>query len=532
METDKFYLQKRTLFLILLFSTLTILSRVWMLDSSLNRVWWLWDDALYISVADSLRKGQGFMINFLEYNDLVVRTYTPHKILGYKYEVYESVSHPLRTHGPIYPMLLSFVFFMFSAEPSNWYYLAILTNMCITVFIAIIMYFFALRIYDHTTALLSSIIVVLLPPVYWFSLRALPHPLLFLLTLLTFHVANKASTYKMWFFTGILVALTHLTYPQGVLVFIALFIWCMYKKYVKELLVMITSYIVALFPWLLRNYLVFNDPFEGLAIPLKPILMFFGIEYGSKFYVSVWSWSINPLNVIAYIPKELIGLYHMNYVLFLLPFTILGFFTLRDKKILVPQFLFVLFSFLSYIYLGFATSREFVETKYLIPSFLLLLPLSIHGLLRVSHLAVRHLKKFLACVMITMLLIVGAVNLTDFAISLDKSINKPFSEKANERHFHEWLRSQNLVKEDDVVLTNAPHVLFLRTGLHGLLIPTKLLSNNSLVCYLINKYNVSYIVSYYSKIDKQFLSSYYDITELYSSGNIFLYKVRFCSQRS
>jgi hypothetical protein len=191
-------------------------------------------------------------------------------------------------------------------------------------------------------------------------------------------------------------------------------------------------------------------------------------------------------------------------------------------------------SVLSYIYLAFATNNVTVETKYLMSSFLVLLPLSMYGFNSLMSIHFSKLKNRVqtAARVGTILLFLGilVISLVSFNIHIDKDFNKPNAETSAEIQFHEWLRQQNLSRAA-VVLTNAPHVLYLRTGLKSLYLDSTS-ANSTQIEWLIDRYNVDYIAIYNYNFQpleallqlERILSSP-AITETYSTQSIRFYEV-------
>ncbi len=291
--------------LVVLF-VLVFVSRYPMLDSTVNKVWWNWDDSYYINVADNIRQGNGFNLNILEYNQVLTKN--PDGVI-YHYSDFDYVGRPYYFSGPMYPLFLATIFFISSAQPQNWYVIAAIGNLVLTGFVVISIYFLARRLFNSHIALIASIVAALLPSLYWYSIRPLPYPLLFLFVVLAFIVANKANSSagsKWWLLVGALSALAHLTHGSGLIVILTFLIWRITKRRFKDSLFLVIGYLLLMLPWMLRNQLLLGDFGLGLAIPSKTILSWFGINYGIPSSISAVTAinNFNILQVLLNIPRD------------------------------------------------------------------------------------------------------------------------------------------------------------------------------------------------------------------------------------
>ena len=503
---------------------------------------WLGDDLLYVSVADNMRKGNGLASDMVIWRQIL--TQTPTGETTYRYEEWEEVSHLIHNTGPIYPIFLAAVFIVSSAHPPNWYFVAALANSAVVMLVIAAIYLFSLRIFDRKTALLASIAAALLPSMYWYSMSASPLIPFFLLVILAFMAASRASGVEGWLLVGALAAIAHLTHGLGILVITTFLLWCLVERRFNDSLFLMIPYIGLMLPWMIRNQLIFGDFTLGTAIPVTDILRLIGIEYG---YGSTSGPSIaskfDVLQVLSNMHNELDQLYNMGYITQLLVFfAICGLYWFRNRRILVPQFIFLLLSLFGYINMAYATNRANLETRYLMPSLLVLLPLSMYGFHSIVFSAFPKLKtgkqgKCSPTLLTniartgTILLLLGGMvsSLVGFAADLDET-NKSYAETSDEVQVHEWLRQQQL-PEKTVVLTNEPYIIYLRTGLKSLYLHSKE-ANSTQIEWLIDRYDVDYIVIYLyhnqpleARSQLDLLAKNPGITEIHFGQSIRLYEV-------
>jgi len=532
---------KRTViiaFVVLLLS-LFVLSR-YPFISLLERSW-LGDDLLYVNVADNLRKGNGLASDILIWRQILAKT--PTGETTYRYEEWEEVSHSIHNIGPIYPLFLAAVFIVSSAHPPSWYIVAVLANSAVAILVIAAIYLFAHRIFDCKTALLASIAAALLTSLYWYSMEASPMVLFFLFVILAFIAASRASGVKGWLLVGALAAIAHLTHGLGILIIATFLLWCLIERRFKDSLFLMISYIGLMLPWMVWNQLAFNDFTLGTGIPLNFILGLFGVEYGSG-PISIPSSSFNVLQVLPNMHNELTQLYNMGYIApLLLFFAICGLYWYRNRRILVPQFIFFILSLLFYICLAFVTNRACPETRYLMCSFLVLLPLSMYGFINIVFASFSKLKtgeqgkKVGPTILINIartgaiLLLLGimVISLVDFAADLD-STNKAYAATSEELQVYELLRQQQL-PETTVVLTNEPYIIYRYTGMKSLYLHSEK-ANVTQIEWLIDRYDVDYIVIYCyqnqppeARSQLNLLARNPGITEIYSAPSIRLYNV-------
>lgn len=509
---------------------------------SLSQRSWVGDDLLYVNLADNLRKGSGLTSDILIWRQILSSSPTGEII--YRYQEWETVSHPIHNVGFIYPLFLAVVFMVFSAHPPSLYFVAAIANTAVTLLVIIAVFLFALKLFDRKTALLTSIAAALLPSLYWYSMQSDPLPLFFLWVILTFIVASKASGIKGWLLVGALVAVAHLTHGLGILIIATFLLWCLIERRFKDSLFLMISYISLMLPWFIRNQLLFGDFSLGTGIPASTILGWFKVKYGSigsSLSISATS-NFTIFDVLSKMYNDLTQTYNMGYIALLLFFAFCGLYWYKSRRILAPQFILLALSLLGYVYTAFAIGRVVPETRYLMCSFLVLLPLSIYGFINIVFASLSKVKpaeigkkvsftpltKIAQIGIILLLLGVMITSLIPFAANLDAT-NKTYAATNDELRVSELLKQQN--PETTVLLTNEPFVTYIFTGLKSLYLHSEK-TNITQLEWLINRYNVSYVVIY--RYDEQppdaclqldLLKKNPGVDEIYLSQKILVFNV-------
>lgn len=536
---------KRTVIIALLVSVLLLFVLLHYPLASLAQRSWLGDDLLYVNLAENLRKGNGLTSDIVVWSQILSSGPAGETI--YRYQEWGAVIHPVNNVGFIYPAFLAAVFSIFSAQPPSWYFMATVVNTIISLLVIIAASLFAFKLFDRRTAILTAFAVALLPSLYWYSMQSDPLSLFYLFVILTFALASKASGIKSWLLVGAFAAVAHLTHGSGILLIGSLFLWCLIERRFKDSLFLMLSYISLMLPWFVRNQLFFGDFSLGTSIPASTIFGWFGIKYGASASSLTFSGATAPsftiLQVLSNMYGELTNLYNMGYILLLLFFAICGIYWYRYKRLLTPQFIFIILSILGYIQLAFTTNRATPETRYLMASFLVLLPLSMFGFVKTVYAALRQFEvklfglfrriptfKFSKIAGISAVLLLMAVmllSLLSFAIQLD-STNRMYAVTNDEIQVANLLKQQS---SQTVLLTNEPLITYLHTGLASMYLHSDQ-TNVTQIEWLIGRYNVSYVVIYNyenltqdSRLQFDLLTNKPNVKLIYSSQEIHLFNV-------
>ena len=490
---------------------ITLLLRIAIIDSSFDRVWWKWDESFYINVADNIRDGNGFNLDILEYRQVFYKD--AQGDVQYIYDYYDHAGRPYYFAGPVYPLFLSGLFSFFHAEPPDWTVIPIIANLILLLLIVYFMYQIGKTLFDSDTAFWIAFTAGLFPALFWY-MGALPYILYYLFIVLSFYLLFKNYS---WWIIGAVIGLAHLTHGSGIVLFGTFFLYCLIKKQWKNSGKFALAYILMLMPYMIYNQIRLGDFGLGLSFPSSMILSLLHIVQGSAVSSVSLNYSVNFWEVIKYIPNELNRVYKMvHLVAGFLIFFMVGAFK-KNKNVLIFV-LYIVVSLGGYFYMAKISNDTSIETKYLMPAIFMLIPLAVYGFCSLKP------SVFLYSVVQTVLIITaGAV-----AIEIDVNYNQRMVESQEEIKFHEWVRGQDF-DEQTVVLTNAPQVLFLKTGLSGVYIHTEVLDQNTMD-YLVEKFDPEYylIYAYTSQLPKvrrnlTALASDYNLE--YQDKNILFYRI-------
>lgn len=273
---------------------------------------------------------------------------------------------------PLLPIVLQFVFLY-----EHPYELAIAFNVLLTAILVCVSFLFFRKIVNWKIATLTSLLVSLSPTLYFHSLRVLKEPLgylLFLLSLIIIEGISEENRYK-WIIVGFLVGLTNLSHQVGALLFLAIFIWTIWKRKYRRSATFMLSYLLTLSPWFVRNWLVLGWPLENTGIPIPNIW-----QWNSQTYISSHSsWSV--INFLYYTLGRLF-LEQQVFVL-LFAFALVGYILYLKRYKRETLYLFaviIIMDFFSVIYFAYSMNTESMEPRFFNSTFLLLTPFALFSL--------------------------------------------------------------------------------------------------------------------------------------------------------
>lgn len=529
-------------------------------ESSSQTLWG--DDVIHISVANSFREKNSFEYGF-------IYRYLPELSLDDTLD-YQPLPTSFKEKGPLYYLLLASIFKLNSSTPENWYiHGSILNNFLTSIFI-ILFFFFIKKEFNIKIALISSILVLLIPWFGWMSVRVVPYPLFLVLSISALFFLRKSKINYILF--GLFAGLAHLTHPNGIFLPAAYGIFLILNKEFRGLLISAVAYQAILSPWYFRNHLLFGDFGWGLTIPFSEHISSLLAPLSVPKIVSV-SYStvpstlfsnfekVTPLDIFQFSFYKMESLYNMEYiVLFVLILTPLAFFKVEKfrnniKKIIVIlaviassyffityihiAFVQVLFIFIlpivfayfiykkGYFYLLDKISRTYLflllfafisvlgfyywnvklgmitsdQKLFFLAAIFLLIPLAIIGLEKIISL-IRFTKiKHNKLISIVILGLVLSPIMTYLIIGIPEVYGSTefLHESEVDRALNSWIRKN--VAEDQIVASNNPGAVFLRTGITSVGFPQALgepsnadfLSNFN---KFINYYNLTHAIYY------------------------------------
>ncbi|MFX0203082.1 MAG: glycosyltransferase family 39 protein [Candidatus Hodarchaeota archaeon] len=209
-----------------------------------------------IQIAANLVDGKGYAI------DLSMRNYM--YFHGQQIPVIEG-TRPTALKPPIYPLMVALIFLLFGFK--NFFALflfqAIVSALtCGTVFLH-------LNKYSRNMAIIGSLGLALYPPFVYHSVTATENTtlLLFLIALFFFYLTRipRNNSLRNWIITGVVGAILALTEVAAIpfilasLFYLALFTITRNPHTFKNVTASIACFMVVISPWILRNYITFNE---------------------------------------------------------------------------------------------------------------------------------------------------------------------------------------------------------------------------------------------------------------------------------
>lgn len=124
-------------------------------------------------------------------------------------------------------------------------------------------YFLGTRLFGEAAGVLSALFVSVHPLLTVFSLVPLVESLFAFLLVVAF-----AFFYRSKFLTaGVFLGMAYLTKYNGILAIISVATYLVVSKKYRILLPLVLGILLVTSPWLLRNYLMFGDPFHSSDVP-------------------------------------------------------------------------------------------------------------------------------------------------------------------------------------------------------------------------------------------------------------------------
>jgi hypothetical protein len=179
--------------------------------------------------------------------------------------------------------------------------------------------------------------------------------------------------------------------------------------------------------------------------------------------------------------------------------------------------IYVLLSFIPYFMFAQVTGRVTPETRIIIQSLYMLIPLSILGIWKiidrltyVSNLANRKQISFIA---VSIIMISTSIVLFSSGISSINSFQQRYHEELYQTEMNDWIIEN--ISPGSKVASDLPHAVLLRTGLESVNFANAFKDNLAYEKWIIKKFDIDYLVFYYYKnngIDKPLLNT--DLEEM------------------
>jgi len=291
------------------------------------------DDAIFIDIANGFAKNFSFENSF-------IASWNPVNSTNALIEVYPEITSNFYIKGPLYFIVLGLTYKILESTPENWVQHGIFLNIVLSSLFLVIFYFFIKKYFGLNIAILSSLVVLTIPFMPWYSARIVPYILFFIFSLAALFFLQKKSIHYVLagFFTG----LAHLTQPFGIFLTVSFVVFLLIKKEFKGAAIFFSINQLTLLPWLIRNYYLSGD--MGLHIPFTNYFskLFFFIPTVSstsssyEFFRESIVTNISDLSLstlFSDLSGEIYYIYNIDYLLiFLLALTGFAFFKFDNYK--------------------------------------------------------------------------------------------------------------------------------------------------------------------------------------------------------
>ncbi len=212
-----------------------------------SKIHFVADSAHYADTAENLLQGHGFTLDFIDQYFIKFNT----------------VSHQMEWDFPLMSLIVApFIFFLGKTA-----FAAKLPTMIIgTILFPILTYYLGKEFFDKRIGFLASVSVLFYEAIFTLSFngqRDMPFAFFLLAGIYFFYIGLKGDKAKYFYLMGLFLGLSYLIRPSTLIFFPTLFLaYYLIKKRIELKLIygmLIAALVMS--PWLIRNFLVFGDPF-------------------------------------------------------------------------------------------------------------------------------------------------------------------------------------------------------------------------------------------------------------------------------
>ncbi len=256
------------------------------------------DSAHYADTAENLLQGSGFTLDFLD-----------------QYFVkFNSVSHPLEWDYPMMSIIIApFIYFLGKTA-----FATKLPTMIIgTILFPILVYYLGKEFFDRKIGVLSAVSVLFYAQTFTLSFngqRDMPFAFFLLTGIYFFYKGLKDDNTKYFYLMGLFLGLSYLIRPSTLIIFPTVFLiyYLVKKKIELNIIKGMLLGVLIMSPWLLRNFLIFGDPFFTANYYTNWIFGWFPVyeQIGLKVY---WSIPKPSFSWIISLPSATVSVYTKIY---------------------------------------------------------------------------------------------------------------------------------------------------------------------------------------------------------------------------
>ncbi|MFX1534860.1 MAG: ArnT family glycosyltransferase [Promethearchaeota archaeon] len=545
--------------LILLYFSLSVF------DSASGGVFWKFDDAEHLTVATNIIQGKGLTIGYIPGGDLIPLEYHVKEL-----EIYREINNPLQEKGPIFMLLLAPWLWFASATPDNWLLWATIFNTLLTMCLLCLFYYWVKKSFGFWVATCYTLLLASLSFIFWgLASRIYADPLFCIFSVSAFYFAKSEMGKRDIIILGVLVGLGHLTHAMGIIMGTSLLLFLLAKRKIKNAILFMSTWVIMLLPWIIRNSLLFGDPTLGLALPFlsflkSPISSFVNPPYASiaggwqaAFGVGPSLRLISPVDVISGFFSKVDSIYGMltvtmlTFGLALMEFVIWIIMLKRNRlhtshlydtsnvqnvtvrnNVHLRTMILCGVAFVAYYSFTVIGGGYIPEARFLLPLMYFVIPISFVGVENVLHripekkidinlrwVSMKAKKvvnlRWLVLVIVVLLFIGLYVPASLSSVATVNYVMQYTFETPEQKILNSWVRDN--IPSGTKIASNEPTGLYLRTGLGIIPIKAELFnSNNTYLQWIREKFSIDCIVLYNYKSDAM---------SVYLGNNTYLFQV-------
>lgn len=292
---------------------------------------WKYDDTEFLSLSYNLFHGKSLTRDMIDFEARFEDTNIP------ELSKHMEISNPLTSKGPIFFLLLGSWLKLTNSDYSDWYLKGSILSTVLVASSLVVFYFFIKRYFGFQIAAYSTPVLVLMPGMFWLGVRIRPEVLAFIFIILAFDLALRSSERRHYWqviMIGVLLGLAHLTHPTALAAGAGILLYLIFVKHrIKDVLLILLIWAVTISPWMVRNYILFGEPFEGLGIVIPNLFTQSLSHFPTDALLNLSGDPEAPIlrsnyplsQVISNIQSELSGFYGMAFFVFFIALSVMAY---------------------------------------------------------------------------------------------------------------------------------------------------------------------------------------------------------------
>lgn len=234
------------------------------------------DSSLYASIARNIYRGNGFVSDVIDFNDIV------------KLQDKQVIMSPVGVL-PFYPVVLSLFFFVLGASTKT----VIISSGIFYILTVPLIYLLTKDFFGYKAGIISSLFYIFTPQLFFnFSLSGLTEPFYTFLIISSFYIAYKSKSFKGFMLAGIILGLSCMVRYNSFFFLIPFGVYVYIKndeEKIKSALYFLVGLSLILLPYFIRNGWLYHSPLIDLiskihresagTIQNLPLLEFISITF-------------------------------------------------------------------------------------------------------------------------------------------------------------------------------------------------------------------------------------------------------------